>query len=215
MSKRIEMNYKTENGSYEVLYPETGNWSKEQILSSDTANNLGIGSDGTPDQAFGLLFNNGVFDKTLVQSYMTEQNQPVEIQIDQQYIGHGVQVEIINNNMRSNTGWEFQFSNVRNGFYTFFGYTGVGEPYYTTNDSMYFSASNTPKKFYLNLSVQGNMSSAGDYEDSISSINGNCVYGSYIFMFFVEPKTNNSIILTIEPSVQVVKPGSKVNIYKY
>ena len=57
MSKRIEMNYKSENGSYEVLYPENGNWSKEQILSSDTASNLGIGSDGTPDQAFQSLYN--------------------------------------------------------------------------------------------------------------------------------------------------------------
>ena len=57
MSKRIEMNYKTENGSYELLYPETGNWSKEQILSSDTASNLGIGSNGTPDQAFQSLNN--------------------------------------------------------------------------------------------------------------------------------------------------------------
>ena len=57
MAKNIEMNYKTENGSYEVLYPETGNWSKEQILSSDTASNLGIGSNGTPDQAFQSLKN--------------------------------------------------------------------------------------------------------------------------------------------------------------
>lgn len=55
MAKRIEMNIKGSDSSYEVLWPEDGRYTDEQILSDPTRELLGIENGTTPDDAFAKL----------------------------------------------------------------------------------------------------------------------------------------------------------------
>ena len=63
MAKRIEMNIKESDSSYEVLWPEDGRYTDEQILSDEVKTFWGLEPNAIPSDAFMAIA--GVFNKTV------------------------------------------------------------------------------------------------------------------------------------------------------
>ena len=63
MAKRIEMNIKESDSSYEVLWPEDGRYTDEEILSDEVKTFWGLEPNAIPSDAFMAIA--GVFDKTV------------------------------------------------------------------------------------------------------------------------------------------------------
>ena len=214
MAKNIEMNYKTQNG-YEVLYPETGNWSKEQILSSDTANNLGIGSNGTPDQAFQKMLYTGVQNKVLINSFVSEYGQNIQIALDSQCILHMMEIEIINNQVSRGSGMQFNFNQLYEGYYKIHSYSEQDQYAQSTTDiSFVVNMVGSTAKMYLGL--WGDFSSSEILSDKITAFRGTLVVPGFAVYFRGEVDDQyDTSILTIKPSITIPQAGIKVNVYKY
>ena len=101
MAKRIEMNIKESDSSYEVLWPEDGRYTDEQILSDEVKTFWGLEPDAIPSDAFMAIA--GVFDKT-VNFTVTIDGAPAEGVTIEGFNGTAGSVELVTNSEGKCTG---------------------------------------------------------------------------------------------------------------